>query len=118
MPCGERQPVRIGDRPLHVYSVDRIRTVQYDHVDAGLRGLLHRVPQRADVGVEPATDVLDVENERIQPLKLLRFRPHGLAVEAVDRQSGLLVRRVLDPLVHRAADSMLRAEKRLELYPL
>src|SRR5439155_18939312 len=65
--------------------------------------------------VEPAADVLDVVNDRVHALEQFRRRFSARAVEAEDRQAGRLVAAVADPLVERAAQAVLGAEKHDEL---
>ena len=56
-----------------------------------LPGRLQHQAQRADVGIESGADILDVVDQDVQPLQALGRRLPGLAVEAQDRQAGLLV---------------------------
>src|SRR5205085_8887500 len=86
--------------------------------DARLRGLLQRVAERRDVGVEARAHVLYVVDERVEVLQLLGLRSSRLAVERVDGQARLLVNRVRNFLVRLTSYAVLRREERRELHAL
>ena len=99
-------------RPLDLPAVDRIGTIQHDHLDAARRRLLQQVSKRRHVRVEAAADVLQVHDHRVDALQHLRCGAPGLAVQRVDRQAGLLVDRRWDLFVENAPDAVLGTEQR------
>ena len=60
-------------------------------LDLLLARRFQQIAQRRHVGVEAAADVLDVVDQRVDAFELLGGRPAPLAVQAEDRQAGLLV---------------------------
>src|SRR5699024_4255700 len=101
-------------------AADRVRPVEHDEILAGAGRGDHRLVHRPDVGVEPHTDVLDVEDDGVNP---------GLGVERLElggvRTVGV-VNGDAGPLVHvglfgvaglgGAAEAMLRTEDRADVH--
>jgi hypothetical protein len=73
--------------------------------------------QRRDIGVKPRAHVLNVEDKRVDILEVFSRRRLVLAVKAINRQARLFISRVGNVrLIERAANSVLRGEKRNKLY--
>ena len=77
------------DGPLHVRAVDGGGPVEDDEVDAVLGRGLHGVGHRRDVGVDARPDVLDVEDEDVDPLDHARLR-HLARLLGVERAHVLV----------------------------
>ncbi len=92
----------VEHRPFDAHAADRVRTVEHDELlPCACAAAVEAFAHRGDVGVEAAADVLDVEDQRVEAVELFGGRRAAFAVEAVDRQAGLLVARVADLLVER-----------------
>ena len=92
--------------------------VEHEHANAGLGARAHREQQRPHVGVDPAADVLQIDDEDVEPFEHLGGRLAAIRVEGVDRDSELRVPPVpgLDHVVLLLApEPMLRPEERSEL---
>ncbi len=89
--------------------------IQHDDRDLPLGGLLHGIGHRRHVGVEPRTDVLEVDHECIDAVEHRRRRPAALPVEGVDRQAGLGVCFGRHGRVEHTANPVLGTEERHEL---
>ncbi len=81
-----------------------------------LRGLLHHVRDGGGIRVEARADVLQIDDDRVEPLQHVGRRALGRAVQRVDRQAGLLVARRGTASSSCAADAVLGAEQRDELH--
>ena len=100
-------------RPFDLEAVDRIGTIEHDHRDLALGRLLHHVRHRRHVGVEARADVLQVDDERVEPVEHGGGRPPRIAVERVDGQTrSFRPSRTGHVRVEHAADAVLRAEQR------
>ena len=73
---------------------------------------------RRHVGVEADADVLEIDDDRVDPLEHGRGRPARVAVERVNRQPGLRVDFRRHVGVEHAADAVLRPEQRHQLHVL
>ena len=102
-------------------SAEGIRAVEHRERQAETGRTAHRVVHRPDVGVEPHTDVLHVERERVDPgildhpIQLLSLRE----VRIAERQAGALV--ALDhaalPGLHGTVETVLGSEEVVQRYP-
>src|SRR5262245_35517884 len=102
----ERELVGIRERSLHIYPVDRIDPVQNDESDIVSGSFFHGQSHGRDVSVEASADVLNIEDERVDPFEHFSSRLPHLSIETVNRQAGLFVLRITDLLmVKRAADA-------------
>ena len=116
MPTHERLGSGVEERAAHRHAIDRVGAVEHDESHAVLGARFHAVPHRRDIGVEAATDVLDVEHDRVDALQHLLRRLACLAVERPDRQARRVVLAVADAfLVELALQSVLGREDRDEL---
>ncbi len=88
MQADEREVPGIENVALDPQAADRVRTIQHDQANAvhgtGLHGVQHRVDER----VVARADVLDVEDQDVDPGQHFRGGNAGLAIEAEDRQTG------------------------------
>ena len=82
----ERCELRIGHVALDALAPERIRTVEHDHADPRARALLHGERQRPDERVVPGSDVLEIDDEPVEPGQHLRRRRALFAVEAPHRE--------------------------------
>jgi hypothetical protein len=105
---------------LITFTADRNRTIQHPDLDLVLRRGLHDLDQGRKVGIGSNPNVLDVEDDDIQPLENLVRRASIRAKQAVDRGAGGGVLRIghLRPRCRGPPGSMLRPEDRLQLNPL
>ncbi|EAQ00548.1 hypothetical protein JNB_10254 [Janibacter sp. HTCC2649] len=110
---------RVGHHRPKSLAANGVRAVEHDHGGAGLHARLHRRVHRPDVGVEPRTDVLDVEDDRVDAssanhLRELRGRR---AIGVIDRQAGALVDVGVLRLagLSRAAEAVLGPEDALDV---
>ena len=92
---------RVALRTLDALAAERVRTVQDHELDAGVRGRLQGEDHRAHVRVEAHAAILQVEDEGVEPLQVLRCRLRLLAVEADDGDAGDGVDGVADLLPRR-----------------
>src|SRR5438874_2145599 len=111
MVTDERFSLRVEQRPFDRHAADRVGPVEDDDTQLVCGGRFENESQRRNVRVEAAADVLDVVDERVNPLKLLSRGPLGLAVKTVNGEPGFRVFTVRYRLVHLAADAVLRAEQ-------
>ena len=111
---GERLQIGIHQRPLDHPAVDGIRPVEHQDRDPLLRGLLHDVDERRQVGVVAGADVLDVEDQERDVLEHRRGRPAGCPVKAPDRKAGHHVATVRHVGVGHAREPVLGREDRLQ----
>ncbi len=103
-------------RPFDVAPADRVRPVEDEEAELRLRGGLHAEEHGGLVRVVARADVLDVEDQRIEPAQRPARRPKRpgvVSVQRVDRDPGLPV-----PLAARGghvldvpADAVFRAEE-------
>ena len=96
MPCGEAR-VAIAHGTFDEHAADRIRAVEHEEFQFRIGRGGEAFADRGDVGVEAAADVLDVEDERVEPGELFGRRRAAFAVEA-DRPAGRSLRRGLSPI--------------------
>ena len=110
----EGEFIGVGHRSLRFNAADGVRAVE--HVDGNFRArrFFHDVAERGDVCVEARADILNIEDERVELFQVLGLRSARLAVERIDRQSGLLVLRVRDFVVNQTAYAVLRRKERDE----
>ncbi len=105
------------DRAIDERAADGIDAIEDDEGQAMFGGCLHRQAHGGDVGVKPASDVLDVEDEGVESGQIFGLRFAGWAVEAVDRKAGPVVAAIGNfGLVELSADAVFRAEKGLEVH--
>ncbi len=129
LPCGEAMAQRDGvepheglepgpqHRPLHPHAADGVGAVEHHEANAGLRARLHRERHRPHERVDAHADVLQVEEDRVEPREHLRRGLAHLAVQRVDGESRARVHVVarLDHVVLLlAAGTVLRAEERAQ----
>ena len=112
----EGEPVRVRGRPLDDLAADRVRAVEDDDGDLRLRALLHHVRHRGEVGVEADAGVLQVDDDGVEPLEVLRRGAPLLPVEGDDGEPGRRVDGVGDLLVEGRGDAVLRGEEADELH--
>ncbi len=105
-------------RALDGSGPDRVNAVEHDEFHPRLCGGLYRQPHRRNVGVKPAADVLNVEDEGVQPGELFRQRLACLAVQAEDFQAAIRIGAVTKLFIELAEQPVLGTEQRLELYPI
>ena len=86
----ERAMLRFEHRAVHIESV-RIGTVQYDQLLAVRRAGFHQVVHRREIGVIAQADILDVEQQHVEPLHDRVGRTLGRAVYRHDVDSGFPV---------------------------
>ena len=100
-------------RAVHLQATERIGPVEHDDLHAILEARVHRVAQDHIERVGTHADVLQVDDERIEPLQLLRGGLAVLAVERIDRQPGAGVEAVVEihPGGDRAVDAVLGREE-------
>ena len=121
VPVGERVEPHEGavvvpdEVPLH-RAADRVGAVKDDEALALLGRRFHRVGHRPDVGVVAGPDVLDVEDQDVEPLQHGRGGPPGRPVEAVDGYRAVGVRD-LDEVLLRGVEAVLGREERRERHP-
>ena len=103
-------------RSFHVTPADRVRPVENEEAELRVRGGLHAEEHGGLVRVIARADVLDVEDQRIEPAQRLARRPKrpgAVSVQRVDRDPDLPVApaarggHVLDV----PADAVFRAEE-------
>ena len=112
MEADERLSAVVEHRSRNGYAVDRVGAIEDDEALAVLGRGQHRIPHRRDVGVKARSDVLDVEDERVEPLEHRGGWPAMFAVQADDRDAGRGVEAVVDNGdVELAARAVLRAEE-------
>ena len=105
-------------RTLTLHATDRVRTVEDDEANACFGARLHRERHRPHEGVDPNPHVLQIEEERIEPLEHRGCRLAApFAVERVHREPcdrvGVVLR--FDHVVLLLpASAVLRAEERTE----
>ena len=104
-------------RPFHLEAADRVRAIADNHRHAmTLRGA-QAVGHRVDEGVDAGADVLQVDDQRVEPRQHLGRGLPRLAVERVDRYPQRPILRVgrLDHVVLQVgAEAVLRAENGAE----
>ena len=106
-------PVVVPDQvPLH-RAPDRVRPVEDDDALPVRGGGFHGVRHGPDVGVVARADILDVEDERVEPLQHRRRRPPGGPVEAVDGDPSVRVGD-LDQVLLDGVEAVLGGEERGE----
>ena len=79
---------RIQNRTIHRVIV-HIGTIQNQQRSACHGTGLHNIMQSTEVGVETNAHILQIKNQQIQILKLLRGRGLSLTVQRINRQGGL-----------------------------
>ena len=84
----ERREGRLEHRTLHRRPADGIRPVEDHGGNAGFGRRLHHVSHRVDEGVIAAPDVLQVAEDRVEPLELLGPRPERVRVRPVQARHG------------------------------
>ncbi len=106
-------------RAFHQVAPHRVDPVQHDQPHPGVRGGLEAALQGGDVGVEPAADVLHVEDQRVQARQVPGRRGAlAVPVEADDGKARAGVHGIRDALlVQLAADAVLGAEQALQAHP-
>ena len=75
-------------RPFHVAPADQVRPVENEEVELRMRGGLHAEEHGGLVRVVARADVLDVEDQRIEPAQRPARRPKrfgAVSVQRVDR---------------------------------
>ena len=88
----------VEHRPVNITTV-RIWAVEYDHSDIIFCARLHDIMKGRDIGIEAATNVLDVEDDIVETFELLGSGLFVLSIERDYRQS----RRGVFTASHRAA---------------
>jgi len=63
---------RVGQIALDAVAAERIGTIEHDHADARPRALPHGQRQRPHEGVVAGPDVLEVDDEGVEPGQCLR----------------------------------------------
>src|SRR2546421_10847041 len=84
------------DWTFHVQAIDGIYAIEHEKFELRLRGRFQAVAHSGNVSVKAAANVLDVENQCVQILKLRRRRGVPRTVKAVNRQPWFLVHAVTD----------------------
>src|SRR5205823_13163251 len=96
---------------VHACAVDGICAVAHEEFQVGLSRGLQTIAQRGEISIKAATNVLNIEHERVEVPQLFQLRRAARAVKTVNWQAGLFVHAVADVLVERAANAVLRAEQ-------
>ena len=109
---GEAERRLVEQRAFDLPAVDRVRPVEHHHLDAVLRRLLEHQRHRRHVGVEPRSDVLEVDHHRVDASQHLRRWLARRPIQRVDDQAGLLVLGRWHFFVENPADAVLGAEER------
>ncbi|MDW8207604.1 MAG: hypothetical protein RMJ43_07180 [Chloroherpetonaceae bacterium] len=113
--CGEGEAFGVGEWSFDMDSVDGVGSVEDDVAEVVLCGGFEGVEERGDVGVEAASDVLDVEDEGVDAGELVGLGALALSVEAVDGESGSGVVGVGDAGVGGALESVFGCEEGVEV---
>ena len=100
--------IRVQQGTLDANTPERVRSIQHDEADLRIRGRLHGELHCADIGIKTDTDVLNVEDERIDPLEHLGRGCARIAVEAVHGDRRKRTRGDFVPRRHIPAITMLR----------
>ncbi len=87
----ERRERRVGNVALDAVAAERIGTIEHDHADARPRALPHGKRQRPHEGVVAGPDILEVDDEGVEPGQCLRRRRAPLAVQAPDLEARDLI---------------------------
>src|SRR5437660_454548 len=69
----------------------RIWPIQHHDLDFVLGRRLHHQPQRADIRVKTTSRILNIKDQRVNALETFPRRFAPLAVQAENRQAGLVV---------------------------
>src|SRR5258708_17202173 len=120
MIVGEYLVVRVRNRALNQSARNRNRTIQNHNLRITVGSSLQHVAQGGLVSEEARTDVLDINQHRVQSFEYFNWGTPlvvSTAVHAVDRHTGCRVYGVADLLrVQSTKDSMLRTEDRRQFY--
>src|SRR5204862_821985 len=87
------------DRAFHACAVDGIYAVEHEEFQVCLSRGLQTIAHRGDISIKAATNVLNIEHERVEVLQLFQLRRAARAVKTVNWQAGLFVHAVADVLV-------------------
>ena len=74
---------RIENRPLYRETANRVRPVENDDRNVTVAGRLHDERQRGGVGVVPTSDVLAIEQNRVEVAELVGVTRRLVAIPIV-----------------------------------
>ena len=111
----ERFPSRLKTCAFDRGAADRIRPIADEDLHAVPGGGAHAVGHRIDIGVDARADVLQVDDEHVDPAQHVGGRLPRLAIQGIDRHAPprvVAVRRFHHVVLHVGAETVLRAENR------
>ena len=110
----KRAPGLLQVRALDRISANRVRPIADDHRQPASRRRAHAVGHRVDVGVDPRSHVLEIDDEHVEAIQHVVGRLTSVAVERVHRHAPPAVppvRRLDHVVLQIGAESMLGAEE-------
>ena len=86
-PAHEAGVMQVKERPFDGVAAERVGAVEHDHGDSCRSTRLQARHHRPGERVDPRTDVLQIDDQALQPLEHRRRGLSRLAVKAVDRHA-------------------------------
>ena len=102
-------------RTLDLVAANRVGTIADNHRQSAARRGTQAVRHRVDVGVDPRPDILEIDDEHVEPREHVGRRLTRVAVEREHRhlaQAVLAVRGLDHVVLQVRAEAMLRPEER------
>src|SRR5688572_30213172 len=103
---GGKAACPVMNRTFDRNTVDGVHPIEHKEFQSGLARGFQTVSHRRDIGVKTASNFLNVENESVQILQLLRRGSPTNAIKAVNPQTRFCIDAIVKLLIELTTDAV------------